>query len=286
LLFLVTNFQMRFAELLPGVTQRATLRRYLLGGLSVRERARLEERYFENDGLFEKLEMVEDELVDAYVRRHLSESDSRLFEENYLSSERRRQKLRIARELLEYAGEVELPAMSAPIATRFRFWQLAFLAGFVLFAGIVGWRLTTVHHNTGSSTPGRIRPAAPSELHVPPAQPPAIALVLRSSQRGTTTGAGSNLLTIPPGDQPIRLEVYPQDLSSTRFRAELFQRGRSVWRQDVIPAAGQELILNLHSADLPTGTYFLSVIGLDDEAKPLTRERFGLEVVHRGQAAE
>jgi len=45
-------------------------------------------------------------------------------------------------------------------------------------------------------------------------------------------------------------------------------------------------MLKLHSSDLPTGTYFLSVIGLGDGAKPLTRERFGVEVVHRGRAAE
>jgi len=71
---------------------------------------------------------------------------------------------------------------------------------------------------------------------------------------------------------------------STRFRAELFRRGRSVWREDVTPAAGQQLILKLSSSNLPTGTYFLSVIGLGDGAKPMTRERFGLEVVHRGEA--
>jgi hypothetical protein len=42
----------------------------------------------------------------------------------------------------------------------------------------------------------------------------------------------------------------------------------------------------LRSSDLPTGTYFLSVIGLGDGAKTLTQERFGLEVLHRGPAAE
>jgi len=274
---------MRFAELLPSVAWRTTIRRYLLGGLSVPERARLEERYFNNDDLFEEMEMVEDELIDAYVRRQLSESESQLFEENYLSSERRRDKAGIARELLEYAAKAELPAMITPVATRFRFRQLAFLAGFLMFAGIVFW---TVDHSRRSNTPARSRPLASSEAHVPPTELPVIALLLRSSARGGTTGGGSNLLTIPPGEHPILLEVYPQDMLSARFSAELFQRGRSVWRQDVTPAAGQELMLKLHSSDLPTGTYFLSVIGLGDGAKPLTRERFGVEVVHRGQAAE
>ena len=277
---------MRFAELLPGVTRRITLRRYLLGGLSVRERVRLEERYFKNDDLFEKIGAVEEELVDAYVRRHLSESESRLFEENYLSSDRRRDKVRMARELLEYATKAELSGAITPIETRFRFRHLAFVAGSLLFAGIVGWRLITVHYSRLSSTPAHRRPLASSESHVPEAQPPAIGLLLRSSARGGTTGGGSNHLTIPPGEHSILLEVYPQDISSTRFSAELFQGGRSVWRQDVTPAAGQELILKLHSSDLPTGTYFLSVIGLGDGAKPLTRERFGLEVVHREHAAE
>ena len=277
---------MRFAELLLALTRRATLRRYLLGGLSARERARLEERYFKKDDLFEKIEMVEDELVDAYVRGSLSESESRLFEENYLSSERRRDKVHMARELLQYATKAELPGAITPIEIRFRLRQLTFLAGSLLFAGIVGWRLITVHYSRGRNTPAHNRPLTSSESHVPEAQPAAIALVLRSSVRRGTTGGGSNLLTIPPGEHSILLEVYPQDMLSTRFSAELFQRGRSVWRQDVTPAAGQELILKLRSSDLPTGTYFLSVIGLGNEAKPLTRERLGLEVVHLDRAAE
>jgi len=86
--------------MLPGVVRRVTIRRYLLGGLSVRERERLEERYFRNDELFEEIEKVEDELVDAYVRGHLPQSESRLFEENYLTSERRRHRVGVARELL------------------------------------------------------------------------------------------------------------------------------------------------------------------------------------------
>jgi len=274
---------MRLAELWSGVARRTTLRRYLLGGLSAGERARLEERYFKNDDLFEEMEIVEDELIDAYLRGHLSTSESRLFEENYLSSERRSHKVGLTRELQEYSAKVELPAPITPITPRFRFGQLAFLAGLLLFAGIVGWGLITVHHRRRSSPPARSRPLASSESHVPQAQAPAISLLLQSSRRGTT-GSGSNLLTIPPGEHPILLEVYPQDMLSTRFRAELFRRGRSVWREDVTPAAGQQLILKLSSSNLPTGTYFLSVIGLGDGAKPMTRERFGLEVVHRGEA--
>lgn len=275
--------------MLPNAARRATIRRYLLGGLSVGRRARLEERYFRNDDLFEKIEMVEDELVDAYVRGHLSASESRLFEENYLSSERRRNKVGIARELLEYAAKPELATAITPIATRkggFRFGQLAFLAGFLLFAAIVGWRFITAHHSRHANTSARSRPLASSESHVPQAQLPAIALLLRSCARGGIPGGGSNLLKIPPGEHPILLEVYPQDVLSTRFRAELFQGGRSIWHEDVMPAPGQELILKLHSSDLATGTYFLSVIGLGDGANPLTQERFGLEVVHRDQAAD
>jgi hypothetical protein len=254
-------------------------------GGSVRERARLEERYFKSDDQFEKMEMVEDELIDAYVRGQLSERECRLFEENYLSSERRRDKVRIARELLAYAAKSELPALITPIATQFRFRQLALLAASLLFAGIVGWRLNTLYHSHRSGPSGSNRPLTLSGSHVPPAQPSPIALLLRSSGRGTTDG-GSNLLTIPPGEYTILLEVYPQDVSSSRFSAELFQRGRSVSRQEVIPATGQGLILKLHSSDLPTGTYILYVMGLGDGAKSLTRERFGLEVVHRGEAAE
>ena len=269
--------------MLPGVVRRVTIRRYLLGGLSVRERERLEERYFRNDELFEEIEKVEDELVDAYVRGHLPQSESRLFEENYLTSERRRHRVGVARELLEYAANAELAGKITPVGIRmgrFRFRQLVFFAGFLLAVAIVGWRFIAAPHHRDSKS--RL---ASSESHLPQAQPPAISLLLRSSARGRgITGSGSNLLIIPPGEHRIQLEVYPQDLLSTRFRVELFRGGRSVWRQDLRPAAGQELILELHSSDVPTGTYFLSVIGLGDGAKSLTEQRFGLEVAHREQA--
>ncbi|MEJ7616641.1 MAG: hypothetical protein WKF30_06655 [Pyrinomonadaceae bacterium] len=67
-----------------------TLVRYLLGDASDAEKIRLEEEYFGDDGFFGQLLVVEDDLIDAYVRGELSESDRERFEKSFLTLPRRR----------------------------------------------------------------------------------------------------------------------------------------------------------------------------------------------------
>ena len=66
----------------------ALARQYLLGKLTDEDLTRLEGDFFADDVLFEEIEIAEDELVDAYVRRKLSSIDRKLFEEKLLVSER------------------------------------------------------------------------------------------------------------------------------------------------------------------------------------------------------
>jgi len=75
----------------------AVAMRYLLGTLSDSEAARLEERYFSEDLVFDDIETAEDELVDAYVRGNLSAEDRQRFEEKLLSSERLAERVEFAK---------------------------------------------------------------------------------------------------------------------------------------------------------------------------------------------
>jgi hypothetical protein len=71
--------------------------RYLLGKLSESESARLEERYFTENSVFDEVETAEDELVDAYVRGSLSSDDRQRFEAKILKSERLKERVEFAR---------------------------------------------------------------------------------------------------------------------------------------------------------------------------------------------
>ena len=70
--------------------------RYLLRLLPEDEADRLDEMSISDDGLAWRLREVENDLVDAYVRGALTGETLQRFESSYLSSERRREKVRFA----------------------------------------------------------------------------------------------------------------------------------------------------------------------------------------------
>jgi hypothetical protein len=78
--------------------------RYLLGAASAEEEQRLEERYFSDDSYFELLVTVEEELIDAYVSAEMSRDERQRFEQHFLSSPQRRQRVAFAQALLASAA--------------------------------------------------------------------------------------------------------------------------------------------------------------------------------------
>jgi hypothetical protein len=74
--------------------------RYLLGLLPGKDAERLDELTVEDDELAWRLRVVENDLVDAYVTGTLTGQTRARFESFYLSSERRRRKVRFARSFL------------------------------------------------------------------------------------------------------------------------------------------------------------------------------------------
>jgi hypothetical protein len=75
--------------------------KYLLGELPEDEQSRLEERSFCDPEFSELLSEAEDDLVDQYVRGELSAQERERFERHFLISKRRREKVGLARALLQ-----------------------------------------------------------------------------------------------------------------------------------------------------------------------------------------
>lgn len=75
--------------------------KYFLGQLSEIEAANFEEASALSAGLTEHARTIETELVDRYVQDRLSQTEKRAFEINYLTTEARRQKVRLARIFLK-----------------------------------------------------------------------------------------------------------------------------------------------------------------------------------------
>ena len=80
---------------------------YLLGDLPEQERGAIEEQYFNDPEVFEKLSRVESQLIDDYVRGRLSAEERQKFERVYLSNADRRQRVRFAEALITKADQVK-----------------------------------------------------------------------------------------------------------------------------------------------------------------------------------
>jgi hypothetical protein len=76
------------------------LERYLLGLLPDGQAERLDQASIEDDGVASRLRIVEDDLIDGYVRGTLEPETLRRFESYYLSSNRRRERVAFAARFL------------------------------------------------------------------------------------------------------------------------------------------------------------------------------------------
>lgn len=85
--------------------QEQTVERYLLGEMLESERVALEEQYFSDERLFERIVQVENELVDRYARGLLPSATRDSFEKHYLSHPKRRERAKFAEALAARIGQ-------------------------------------------------------------------------------------------------------------------------------------------------------------------------------------
>jgi hypothetical protein len=122
----------------------AWLVKYLLGNLTEEEQVQAEDRAFADADYLSALEAAEADLIDAYVRGELSQSDRRSFELRFLTSPERRRKVEFARALATITSEAktqELQAVRRPFFVRgFRAWNpmLQFAAAAVILMCVAG----------------------------------------------------------------------------------------------------------------------------------------------------
>ncbi len=88
------------------------LKSYLLGDLSLDEQQRLEQRLMIDSDAFEHLCWIEDELIEDYLEGGLTGRDKERFENFFLATSERRQKLSFAKSLKRYVAENRLEKSS------------------------------------------------------------------------------------------------------------------------------------------------------------------------------
>jgi CHAT domain-containing protein/Tfp pilus assembly protein PilF len=139
--------------MIPKMEDESLIRRYLLGDLTEEERRRIEIRVFDDQDFAEsfpdQLSVVEDELIEDYVKDVLLTREKKQFEDHFLRTDERREKLAFVRSLSRYATEAgrareERRAswfsgwLSLLLAPR---WKPAVVALVLLSLGAVTWRV-------------------------------------------------------------------------------------------------------------------------------------------------
>ena len=82
---------------------------YLLGEMPEPAQSQFEEQFFTDNQSFAQLQSVEDQLIDDYVDDILPLAERQKFEIDYLTSDRRRQKLRVAQEIKSTIATLPVP---------------------------------------------------------------------------------------------------------------------------------------------------------------------------------
>lgn len=92
------------------------IRGYLLGQISSQDRSRVEERLMNDAAYFERSELAEDELIEAYVRGDLPIEERENVESHFLTTPERRQRVEMNRALRMVLADSSLPLRtSAPV---------------------------------------------------------------------------------------------------------------------------------------------------------------------------
>ena len=259
----------------PKAIEQQDIREYLLGRLPSEQQLLLEERLLTQDEVYEELVIVEDELVDEYLRNELSQSDREHFESHFIAAPEHQEKLRFAQTFRKYAA-AEGPARQEDSAVTSsqraltqtalsrsepRWWGFlpirnpmlgyAMAAALVLLAVGVSW---VVWQNSQPATRDRSRVVS---VVLPPG------LIRGDSQRDNRVRVGRD-------DGTVRLQLLlPENRYSSYEGTVLDIDGRELMtqpgvRSDIVNGQATA-VLDLPAEVLPPGEYRVKLNGVDEQ---------------------
>jgi hypothetical protein len=233
-----------------------TLKRYVLGELEPEPRLELEKLLITDPDAFEALGVIEDELIEEYLDRTGSQTETRSFERSFLSSPQGMRRLAFARSLRARAS----PTRAAVRSERWRPAWLGLAAALLMSLTANVWQALRLRASA--------RPSSPlSAEHM--TAPPNYTFAL-------TTGllrAGGSLprLTWPADTRLVRLRLELPANDYPAYRAVLLDSdGDEIWAASKLRAddTGQvAVVLVLPSVLLPSGDYQAKLSGIAVDSK-------------------
>ena len=236
------------------------LRRYLLGTIDPEVREDVEKRLFSEGQIFsQQLSLAEDELIDAYVSEGLDGEERQSFEQNFLITDERRDKVGFARELKAYA--VREQNGRSRVGTRWALPSWAAAAAVLAF----------------------VLPAATWQIARSGAAREDVSAWLSSGQV-RAVGAELDRVRVPPDARLVRLRLEVDATKFPTYRATLHPvGGDEMWSQSNLrPTTIDDrpaVELTLPTAVLAGGDYFIRLYGLSPPTAPEPIGRFDFRVL-------
>jgi hypothetical protein len=270
--------------------------RYLLGDLPENEQMAVEQEYFADPEKFEEVWAAENDLVDRYAQGRLSRGDRELFELNYLQSPKHRERVALARKLLEAADlqAVERgPAPSRLTGTLSALLRPRFLAtatAFLLLLSSLSWLLMersrlngeiekaraqisdqqrrerevvdqlAAERDQSRNLKSKIDSLLESISQGSPLKPPSILSFLLTTGQTRIIGSELQQIAIPPGTDLVRLRMKLDKDVSLRFQAAIRAvGGPQVWSRRSLKSRSGAITVDVPADKLPVDDYILTL---------------------------
>jgi hypothetical protein len=224
---------MTWRDLLYLPVRTSTLRAYLLGELKHGSRTRLEQAYFQSAWLYERMKLVEEDLISAYVQRHLSPSARQRFEREYLTSPERAIKVERTRLVTGAADVISAEHTEVAPSRKVHVTRTMITAMLVLLASVSGLTMYWFEHRVVVVRIGSSSMRGDQPPHIDN-KPPVLSWM-------TTT---------------VHFQIEPRDRTGRVYAARLLDDGRVIW-QGALQRANDTSVLDLElpASGFRTGTY-------------------------------
>ena len=233
----------------------ATLSRYLLHELPPREEEEVERRYFSDPQYLALLEAAEGDLIDAYVRNELTRAQRERFEQYFLCTRARRERLRMAEAMMAHLPQPK---------PRWRVAVLALAATLLLAVGLGAWLWT---RTPATTTPvAQQQPVPPPPRIETPRAPVTASLALLPGLVRDASAAPQKLVLTPGLEQVrvsalVEVEGHWRDLHASLRAAD----GRELWSAAHLSLHDDRTVrMTIPAARLVEGEHLL-VISADGE---------------------
>lgn len=268
---------------------------YLLEQLSEEEVEQFEDECFAEECWPSRIKLVEDDLIDAYLHDELSPEQHRCFEQNYLTTEERQQRVRMAAALLRQVCEPDpVPEPSVVVVLEKNPWAKRLSTGAVDLTAVSSVAMEIKQRELLAQNQDMARMLQPRAkpfrgrwqlrtafavaaliivaggfwLYHSRVRPPLViaTLKLTSSVSNRSEDAQARTIKLPPDAGALRVfMMLPNNAApASRYRVELDTEDETI-PVDVAEQDAQSVSVVIPAAKLPRGRYFLQLFAFNSD---------------------